>query len=110
MSNNTNSQSSAETASHTSVVKKESLEAPSALSEELQSFIAGLIEEHLEDLRKEWATEPPLWTPEQVCDYLGIGMRTLSKIIEAGELRPVWIRGQRRFEKSAVDSYVRSCT
>jgi excisionase family DNA binding protein len=84
-------------------------EVPTALIEDPESYIDSRIESALQD-RKERATEPPLWSIQQVADYLNIGVRTVEKEISADRISPVWVRGQRRFEKGHIKKYVRRNT
>lgn len=107
---------SVESASSTHFVNEAPAEVPAALKEELLSYIESEVERRVEDqldaalerAKKEWATEPPLWSPQQVANYLNIGLRTLEKEIAAGKLQPTWVRGQRRFHRKNVKAYLRS--
>lgn len=54
--------------------------------------------------------EGALLTPEEVAKRLGVSVRTLNRRIEAKDLRPLWVGGQRRFSPQAVADYERACS
>lgn len=97
---------------HTSQETEVPAEAPTALKDELQSYIdsqvEGAVEKALENVKEEWASEPQLWSIQQAADYLNISARTLDTMIASGEIEPIWIKGQRRFDREAIFAYVRS--
>ena len=94
----------------TSIFNEASEEGPKALKEELQSYIDSQIESAIHEARQNWAPKPPLWTIDQVADYLQISVRTVEKEISAGRISTVMARGQRRFEEKHIDKYVRRNT
>ena len=104
-------------APRTSTVNEAPNRAPSAPPEELspetleyiQAQIDRMLQERLEASRKSSATQPSLWTVQQAADYLNISKRTFEKEINAGRIRPIWIRNQRRFHPDSVEAYVREC-
>lgn len=52
----------------------------------------------------------PLMSVEDVARTLKVSPRTVEKVIQSGELEPLWIGGQRRFHPDAIDAYLRhSC-
>ena len=69
------------------------------------------LENQIETLRRqlEESDDSPdsRWTPQQVADYLNVSKRTVERIIDKGELNPLWIGEQRRFDPEAVRAYVR---
>lgn len=69
------------------------------------------LEDQIEILRRqlEESDDSPdsRWTPQQVADYLNVSKRTVERIIDKGELNPLWIGEQRRFDPEAVKAYVR---
>jgi len=85
---------------------------PTALKDELQSYIADEVDRRVEaTIEEAWqkqVSEPPLWTVKQVANYLNIGKRTAEKIIAAGDLKYVKVRGQRRFDRKTVFAYARN--
>ncbi len=74
------------------------------LSERTIESIEQLISRIVED-----KTDVPskLWDKEDVATRLNICERTVEKIIDDGELTPIWVREQRRFEPEAVEAYLR---
>jgi len=50
----------------------------------------------------------PLMSVQDVADYLGLSKRTIETMIDEGDLTPIWIRRKRRFDRRAIDAYVRS--
>lgn len=45
---------------------------------------------------------------EEVADVLGVSKRTVEDIVSSERLKPIWVKGQRRFHPDAVDAYLRS--
>ncbi|MFB6230473.1 MAG: helix-turn-helix domain-containing protein [Salinibacter sp.] len=45
---------------------------------------------------------------EEVADILGVSKRTVEDIVAAERLKPIWVKGQRRFHPDTVDAYQRS--
>lgn len=77
-------------------------------SENLTEEDARRIEALIERIVAEQAEAPtPLWTIEDVATRLDVGKRTVEKIIDAGRITPIWVRGQRRFEPEAIEAYLR---
>ena len=61
-------------------------------------------------LREELAAvgEPdPLLDVGGVARRLSVSVRTVEKIIASGDLAPIWVEGSRRFEREAVEAYIR---
>ena len=58
------------------------------------------------------APPPPLLTSSEVADWLRVSQRTLDTLVAEGELIPIRVtpsgRG-RRFERKAVEGYIRRC-
>jgi excisionase family DNA binding protein len=42
-----------------------------------------------------------------VAEALNVSERTVERLVDDGELTPIWIRGQRRFKPESVRSYIR---
>lgn len=51
-------------------------------------------------------TSIALLSIQDVADTLKVSDRTVENIIRDGDLKPVWIRGQRRFRESDLLAYV----
>ncbi len=66
-----------------------------ALRNEVQDHLAG-------------ATVEPLLSVKDVADILNVSVRTVEDIIVCGELRPIWIGGQRRFRPEQVRAFLAS--
>jgi excisionase family DNA binding protein len=56
---------------------------------------------------KEKDTPDPLWSIGDVATRLDVSKRTVEKMIDAGEITPIWVREQRRFEPEVIDAYLR---
>ena len=75
----------------------------SDLQEDLANHLTGV-------LRREKAnTKPgPLMDVEAVAQRLNVSKRTVETLIAEGQLNPIWVRGQRRFTRKAIDAYIRN--
>ncbi len=89
---------------------------PDVLAARLEALKADLTEHITETIRqlnaqllKEHAALKPLMSVEDVAKALNVSVRTVETLIAGGELRPLWIKGQRRFHPDAVGAYVRRC-
>lgn len=89
---------------------------PDILAAKLDAFRADLTEQITEVVRslneqllKEYAVLKPLMRVQDVAKTLGISSRTVETLIAQGKLRPLWIKGQRRFHTDAIEAYLRSC-
>jgi excisionase family DNA binding protein len=49
-----------------------------------------------------------LWTAEQLANFLQVSMRTLSKLVASGDLKPVQTHPRRLFKKSQIDAFLRA--
>lgn len=49
----------------------------------------------------------PLLAVDGVAERLSVSKRTVERLIEDGEIDPIWIRGQRRFCQKEVRDYIR---
>ena len=89
---------------------------PDILAAKLDAFRADLTEQIIEVVRslneqlfKEYAALKPLMRVQDVAKTLGVSSRTVETLIAQGKLRPLWIKGQRRFHTDAIEAYLRSC-
>lgn len=86
---------------------------PSQLEDhdQLAEALAARIAERLRDLINEPACtdEPHLLDVKDVARHLQVSKRTVETLIAEGQIKPIWIRGQRRFTKEALDAYLRKC-
>jgi excisionase family DNA binding protein len=64
------------------------------------------VEETLQ--RYPYLTDNNLWTAEQLANFLQVSMRTLSKVVPSGDLKPVQTRPRRLFKKSHIDAFLRA--
>lgn len=71
------------------------------LLEELPAAVA-------DELHRAKATGEPLLRVQGVARRLNVSKRTVERLVADGELRPLWIKGQRRFTPAAVDAYLRT--
>lgn len=77
------------------------------LRSDLTSEIRKIVERQNTELLQEHQSLKPLLSVGDVAETLGIGKRTVEKIISEGDLQPIWVRGQRRFHPDAVEAYMR---
>lgn len=47
-----------------------------------------------------------LLTPREVAGYLNVSLRTVEKEIAEERLKPLWVRGVRRFRMNDVQAYL----
>jgi len=71
--------------------------------------LTEIIEIQNERLLQQHGALKPLMTVKDVARTLAVSERTVETLIAAGKLRPLWIKGQRRFHPDAVEAYLRSC-
>jgi excisionase family DNA binding protein len=64
------------------------------------------LEKRIEELEHD-RVQAPLLTIKDVAGRLNVHKRTVERIIDQGHLKPIWVRGQRRFEPEAVRAYIR---
>lgn len=81
----------------------------SLLQSSLQEHISEAIDQHNRQLLEEHRAMKPLLCVGDVARTLQVSMRTVETLIAAGKLRPLWIRGVRRFHPDAIEAYLRSC-
>jgi|SRR5690625_300955 len=53
-----------------------------------------------------YSPEDVLLSMEDVAAMLQVSIRTLDTIVALGEIRVIWVRGQRRFTRKAIEAYV----
>lgn len=85
--------------------------ADSVAVSELAEQLGRRLEEHLQDLLAERLTPagpPPLLDVSDVAERLKVSARTVRRIVDAGELRPLKIGGQHRFTSAAVEAYLKA--
>lgn len=81
----------------------------SLLQPALQEHISQAIDHQNRQLLEEHRALKPLLCVGDVARTLQVSMRTVETLIAAGKLRPLWIRGVRRFHPDIVIAYMRSC-
>ena len=91
-------------------------EPPDVLSARLETFKAELTQHIVEHVRAlnsqllhEHTTMKPLMSVDDVAKTLNVSPRTVEKLIGLGKLKPLWVKGQRRFHPDAVTAYLRTC-
>lgn len=77
---------------------------PYVLPEAMEAAIDQAVEERVQQLASQ-SPLPPLWTVKEVASYLNISKRTVEHLIADGEIAPIWIRGQRRFDRETIKAY-----
>lgn len=81
------------------------------LAETLGRHVVSDLEERLQDLLAERLSQPgppPLLDVSDVAERLKVSARTVERIVNSGQLRPIWIEGQRRFTLAAVEAYLKA--
>ncbi|CAN0595678.1 unnamed protein product [Laminaria digitata] len=81
----------------------------SLLQPALHEHISQAIDHQNRQLLEEHRTMKPLLCVGDVARTLQVSMRTVETLIAGGKLRPLWIRGVRRFHPDTVSAYLRSC-
>lgn len=71
------------------------------IANELAPVLAARLEEHIEQ-----SNDDDLLDIEEVAEYLQVSKRTVETLVAEGEIKPIWVRGQRRFTKNAIQSYL----
>lgn len=70
------------------------------------------LEDLLADVLTLLKSPPPIQSLLDVSDVaerLGVSKRTVETLISTGEIKPIRIKGQRRFDRDAIDAYIRRC-
>ena len=71
------------------------------------------LQQRLDDLPRRILAEvvalKPLMSVKDVAKTLGVSPRTVETLIGDKELRPIWVKGQRRFHPDTVAAYVDAC-
>lgn len=82
-----------------------------SIDPELASCLAEAIAERVSPLVPNRAGGPgpePLLDVKAVARRLSVSVRTVDTLIAEGHLRPLYVRGQRRFTPESVGTYIRS--
>lgn len=58
---------------------------------------------------KDPAPPEPLLDVHAVADRLNVSKRTVESLISSGEIKPIRIKGQRRFDLAAIEAYIKRC-
>ena len=104
------SQSTAEPVTHSEAAPPDVLDARlAAFRDHLTEHVVEQVRALNEQLLREHTALKPLLDVADVAKTLGVSRRTVENLIGQGKLRPLWIRGQRRFHPDTVDAYVRTC-
>ncbi|MBT8402097.1 MAG: helix-turn-helix domain-containing protein [Rhodothermia bacterium] len=70
--------------------------------------IRQIVREENRVLLERYAELRQLMSVADVAKTLAVSVRTVETIIRNGELRPLWVRGQRRFHPDSIDAYLRT--
>jgi excisionase family DNA binding protein len=99
---------------HGAAQRPEALLSEAFLSTLVQSLRGELetIKRELKALRRQHAPDGPdaLLTRQEAADVLGISVRKLDDLAEAGRLRPVRIDRAVRYHPGTLERFVRRCT
>lgn len=72
----------------------------------LLADVRAVVEQAVQPLRDQMAVPPgQLLTPEQAASWLNVSLRTLDSLCAGGEIKPIWIKGARRFAPAALNAY-----
>jgi excisionase family DNA binding protein len=74
------------------------------LPEAMEAAIGQAVEERIQQFSSQ-SPLLPLWTVKEVASYLNVSKRTVEHLIADGEIAPIWIRGQRRFDRETIKAY-----
>ena len=61
------------------------------------------------DLLESPPQSDPLMSVTDVARRLNVSNRTVETLISTGEIKAIRVKGQRRFDREAVESYIRRC-
>jgi excisionase family DNA binding protein len=78
-----------------------------AMKCQLLRGIRNIIREEQERLLGQERPVKPLLSLDDLANTLGVSKRTAQRIVDDGEIDPIWIRSQKRFRPEAVRSYLR---
>lgn len=70
--------------------------------------LEDLLSDVLEHLASPRPPEP-LLSVDGVATRLGVSRRTVETLISIGELKPIRIKGSRRFDPKVIEAYIRRC-
>ena len=100
----------AEPATHSDAVPPDVLDARLvAFRDHLTEHVVEQVRALNEQLLREYSAMKPLLDVADVARTLGVSPRTVEKLIGLGKLKPLWVKGQRRFHPDAVTAYLRTC-
>ncbi len=80
-----------------------------ALKADLKNELGDAFRLQAQLLLDEYTGLKPLLDVADVAKTLNVSPRTVEKIIGLGKLRPLWIKGQRRFHPDVVMAYLQTC-
>ena len=80
-----------------------------ALKADLKNELGDAFRLQAQLLLDEYTGLKPLLDIADVAKTLNVSPRTVENIIGRGKLRPLWIKGQRRFHPDTVAAYLRTC-
>ena len=80
-----------------------------ALKADLKNELGDAFRLQAQLLLDEYTGLKPLLDVADVAKTLNVSPRTVEKLIGQGKLRPLWIKGQRRFHPDAVMDYLQTC-
>ena len=99
--------------------KQDSSSVVSPSNLDMLDSLAGLVADRLQIgdviraqnkvLLEEYTGMRPLLSVKDVAKTLNISTRSVETLIAQSKLRPLWIKGQRRFHPDVVAAYIRSC-
>lgn len=80
----------------------------SSLKAEFCKAVKEIVCRQNKRLLEEHRAMKPLLSTDDLATTLNVSKRTVEKIIAEGKIRPLWIRGQRRYHPDTVAAYLRS--
>ncbi len=110
MANNSKEESPGNLNPHSEAVPPDVLAAKlDALKADLKNELGDAFRVQAQLLLDEYTGLKPLLDVADVAKTLNVSPRTVEKLIGLDELRPLWIKGQRRFHPDVVMAYLQTC-
>jgi|GEM_PF-5011931 len=78
-----------------------------ALKDHLESLIRETVRAENETLLSRHSGLKPLLSIKDVAKTLNCSVRTVETCIAEGAIKPLWIKGQRRFHPDTIAAYIR---
>lgn len=82
----------------------------SLLLAEMEPLLKDIIQEAIQEFQTQQSHDSsrPLLSVKCVAQRLAVSVRTVESLIALGEIKPIWIGGQRRFHEDTLEIFIRS--